>query len=140
MAKRPPVDLKAELQKQLEQSLDPEGKIDAKKLKEQNRPLSDLFSELVAGKTTRDDPFAVSKDLANLINARDPKSGLGKAATRLEKALSKHIGKKIGGQKAITTKKVSTVKTAKTAAAKKSTQKLTKKPAKKIGKKTPRKV
>lgn len=140
MAKRTPIDLKAELQKQLEQSLDPQGKIDAKKLKEQNRPLSDVFNELVAGKTVRDDPVAVSKDLVNLITVRDPKSGLGKAATRLEKALSKQIGKSVGGLKAAAPKKTSMAKKTSTAKTAKSPapKKLTKKPAKKAVKKSSR--
>lgn len=64
------------------------GKLDLKVLRETNAPLAAVLNEFAMAKTGRDDPTPVAKDLARVIDARDPKSRLGKALAALERHLA----------------------------------------------------
>jgi hypothetical protein len=64
------------------------GKLDRESLRERNPPLAEVLDEFVRSKTTRDDQEPTAKDLARVLEARDPRSRLGKALAKLERHLS----------------------------------------------------
>ena len=65
------------------------GKLDREALRERNAPLAAVLDEFAMAKTTRDDQEPTAKDLARVLEARDPKSRLGKALAALERHMKR---------------------------------------------------
>jgi hypothetical protein len=79
----------AEVERLIQPAINAEGKVDIVKLRESNPSLAAVLNEFMEGKTSRDDPTPVAKDLARTLEARHPESRLSAALTKLEGEMRK---------------------------------------------------
>jgi hypothetical protein len=80
--------LQQSIEEKLKDSLTADGKVDSDLLRKNNPPLAEVLDEFLESKTTRDDPSSIVKDIANVLEARDPKSRLAEALKKLEEQLN----------------------------------------------------
>ena len=89
--------IKSTVSRQVKKTVTPRGEIDLEALRERAQPLAEVLDEFILSKSTRTDPRAIAKDLALVLDARDPGSRLAKALAKLEKEMSS--SKKASGKK-----------------------------------------
>lgn len=77
------------IQKRLETSLTPDGKVDLETLENTDAELRDVLDSYAASKTWRDDPHITAKDVAKLLEARSKDTPLGNALEKLGQSLGK---------------------------------------------------
>lgn len=76
--------LRENIEAQLQSNIADDGSIDLIKLRENDKPLAEIFDVITLSKTWRDDPKMFAKDVARMISARDSSSVLGSALEKLE--------------------------------------------------------
>ena len=70
---------------QIEARLEPglvDGRIDLRRLKEQDKDLHHLLDMYAASKTWRDDPMTTARDVAKLLEAQSKETPLGSALAK----------------------------------------------------------
>ncbi|WP_155931353.1 hypothetical protein [Pseudomonas aeruginosa] len=87
-------ELREKIELQLQSSITEDGTVDLLKLRENNKPLAEIFDIITLSKTWRDDPRKFAKDVARMISARDSTSDLNFALEKLEGKLGPKKPKK----------------------------------------------
>lgn len=87
-------ELRKNIEAQLKASIADDGTVDLLKLRENSKPLAEIFDIITLSKTWRDDPKTFAKDVARMISARDDSSDLSSALEKLEAKLSPKKPKK----------------------------------------------
>lgn len=81
-------ELRKSIEAQLKASIADDGTVDLLKLRENSKPLAEIFDIITLTKTWRDDPKTFAKDVARMISARDDSSVLSSALEKLEAKLN----------------------------------------------------
>ncbi|VXC39853.1 hypothetical protein PSEUDO9AZ_10722 [Pseudomonas sp. 9AZ] len=81
-------ELRKQIEAQLKSSIAEDGTVDLLKLRENNKPLAEVFDIITLSKTWRDDPKQFAKDVARMVSAREQDSDLSSALKKLETRLA----------------------------------------------------